>query len=361
MDRSREEELVLEVSRRAPRIPLLVGLDLGRALKIAEAHGVDGLLSRALASAGVDEVIRFRSLLLRDVNTKRLAEGVEVSEVLSRRGLRHAWIKGPLIAQEHYGDLGLRRFGDLDLLVAMRDLDAVEEVLRARGFTRSNEGDPADVARVLERVSASPCVIELHSTMSRNAFACGLETEELLSRVRLLETLGHRVPVPSKEDNFLLLAHHGAKHAFERLIWIVDLDRVLASPGFELPQMFAHARERGLLRIAELAVEVVAATLGRAEVAGSFRPDPILRVVSARIAREIFSAGFERTARTQVVRSLVRDSVRDALSDARGFVVDVMRPGPRDTELVPSGFPRILAWGIRPIRLAAREARRRTG
>lgn len=83
-------------------------------------------VSNALASA------RAEGMAL-DFSTRR------VVQMLAERGIAAMPIKGPLLAVEAHGDIGLREAADIDLLVAPDDLDAAVEALTADGFTRPRD------------------------------------------------------------------------------------------------------------------------------------------------------------------------------------------------------------------------------
>ncbi|MEK7856765.1 MAG: nucleotidyltransferase family protein, partial [Acidobacteriota bacterium] len=47
--------------------------------------------------------------------------------------------KGPLLALQAYGDISMRRFGDLDVLVKPKHFKAAVDLLSANGFVPLNE------------------------------------------------------------------------------------------------------------------------------------------------------------------------------------------------------------------------------
>jgi hypothetical protein len=58
-----------------------------------------------------------------------------LAAALADAGIRALPLKGPLLAAEAHGDIGLRETADVDLMVAPERLDAAIEVLRARGYS----------------------------------------------------------------------------------------------------------------------------------------------------------------------------------------------------------------------------------
>src|SRR4029077_547387 len=52
--------------------------------------------------------------------------------------------------------------------------------------------------------------------------------EGYFERRKEVELDGNRVPALSEEDEFVLICIHGAKHFWERLMWIADVAAMLA-------------------------------------------------------------------------------------------------------------------------------------
>ncbi|SFL15921.1 Uncharacterised nucleotidyltransferase [Paenibacillus sp. 1_12] len=141
------------------------------------------------------------------------------------------FLKGPILATELYGDLSLRSSCDLDILVHLKDLDRAEQLLLNQGYvkddyfsTKMNDwkwrhhhitfihphrGIKVEVHwRLNPGPSIEPCFEQLWERKRAKAIKNGT-----------LYFLG-------KEDLFLFLTSHGARHGWSRLRWLVDIDRL---------------------------------------------------------------------------------------------------------------------------------------
>jgi hypothetical protein len=54
-------------------------------------------------------------------NMKMTAELLRILDALKEAGIKAMPLKGPVLAQQLYGDVALRQFSDLDILVARED------------------------------------------------------------------------------------------------------------------------------------------------------------------------------------------------------------------------------------------------
>ena len=125
-------------------------------------------------------------------------------------------LKGPFLAERLYGTTALRVSYDLDLLVSKPDLARAGAVIRAIGFA---SGTPDDYHCQWYRRGTT---VELHHDVE-NPLAFDFHPESALRRARPAEFQGQPCRQLAADDELLYLCLHGARHRFERLSLIVDL------------------------------------------------------------------------------------------------------------------------------------------
>jgi putative nucleotidyltransferase-like protein len=116
--------LAIELARR--RLLPLIG---SRAVEAGD-DAVPEWFRDAVASART--AARARGLAL-DAATRELAGA------LGKAGIRALPLKGPLLAEDVHGDIGLRETSDIDLLVSASEIDAAVGVLRERGYSQPTD------------------------------------------------------------------------------------------------------------------------------------------------------------------------------------------------------------------------------
>ncbi|MGC5033398.1 nucleotidyltransferase domain-containing protein [Micromonospora sp. DT229] len=125
-------------------------LDWGLFIDLAFRHHVLPLASRnmlhyqlhpGLARQGgfLYEEMFTNAYQVNQVRNEALArELVTILRELARRSVRPVLRKGAVLGQELYGDVGVRRSFDIDLMVEPDELPVVEEVLGALGYAEGN-------------------------------------------------------------------------------------------------------------------------------------------------------------------------------------------------------------------------------
>jgi len=148
--------------------------------------------------------------------------------------------KGPVLAQTAYGDLTLRQFSDLDLLIHSADLPAAIQLLAECGFL-----PPPDLAWLspdalihwtgeMSYTSSSGVSVDLHWRLTPRHYTVQLNPDILWRHRTSITIAGSALPSITPEAMLLLLAVHGGKHCWEALGWLADIAWLLdANPQLD--------------------------------------------------------------------------------------------------------------------------------
>ena len=230
-------------------------LDWGIVLDLAGYHGVGPLLYRNLSTHCSDLVPAESLTQLRQktqagalLNRLLAQELVTLCEAFAAHGVPVIPIKGATLAASAYGDLALRDFSDLDLLVPERAIAEAQAILLAQGYERndpSSEPSEADheegpyhvfiKRRTLFRV-------DLQWVMAHQHFAFQLDRPEFWEHRTAVSLANKTVPGLAPEDLLIVLCVHGSKHAWEALKWVCDVTELLrAHDHLDWDRIFASA------------------------------------------------------------------------------------------------------------------------
>jgi hypothetical protein len=254
------------VSAQTPQAPAVLGqpLDWAALLHLARTHGVLPLLSRSLHTIGPDMVPQDARAALQhafQANTQRnlflAGTLLKLLRLLEAYGIAAIPYRGPVLATLAYGNVALRQFGDLDLLVRPQDADRARALLWAQGYRWRDGHPPARFPRLLkvyELLSADAQVlVELHWALTSATFFFPLNPASLWTRLETVSLLGTPVRSLAPEDLLLILCVHGAKHFWSRLGWICDVAAVLrVAPQLDWERCLAQASRLGGKRMLAL-------------------------------------------------------------------------------------------------------------
>ena len=342
-----------------------------RLFDFAARHRMIPLLYRYLADAPLpaEAMAELRARNRAEVH-RALALAAELRRLLAAlegAGVPALAYKGPALAVQAYGDLALRGFIDLDLLVLPGDVPRALGVLAAAGYEPALDLTPAQ-ERYFRRVDGdyqllhrdTGRLVELHARVSSERFCMPIETETLMRRARSVAVGGAPVRTLGDEDAALVACVHGAKHRWKRLEWLAALAALLRA-GTDPAAVLARAAEvrarRTVLLGFALARRLVDAPLPPAvvrEIEGDAHLPELLDEAERRMLDD--AAEGEETVANLRFNLRARD---DAADRARYVGRWLFGPSPEDwrwTRLPDALFP--LYRVLRPVRLLLRHGRR---
>jgi hypothetical protein len=362
-----EIELLLCCARtvRSPEVTARIrallqeSMDWEYLLRTARRHGVAPLLYWHLDATCSDAVPENTFDRLRDHfranglrNLFLTGELLRILNAFEAREILAIPYKGPALAASVYGNLALREFNDLDILIHRGDVPKAKEVLTSMGYqarywlTRTQEAAFLRSQREHPfRRDDGKSVVELHWGIAERHFF-PLDTERLWERVNRIPLAGNTILNLSPEDMLLILCAHGTRHAWERLEWVCDVAELIRvrreDMGWE--QLIAQARalgsERMLLLGLFLANDLLGATLPK-KVSERVRADPTVKALAERTCEQLFQEtdhptgflkGHEGAPAFHSLHFKVREHLRDRI---RYFVSKMTALRGEDWELLP--------------------------
>jgi hypothetical protein len=138
--------------------------------------------------------------------------------------------KGPVLASSVYGDLSLREFSDLDILIHKKDFNKAKDLLLSNGYSpvyRLNRVQEASSIRLrrqyLFRQQETGVNLEIFWEFGPKGLSFPVNLRHLWSRLERVSFFGKEILAFSPEDLLHILCFHGYKHGWEGLGWICDV------------------------------------------------------------------------------------------------------------------------------------------
>lgn len=204
-------------------------------VRLAEGHGVRPQLFQCLSELSWEAVPELARGSLELFRQQHLVRTLTMSSDLHRlaaafegKAIPFVAFKGPALAIALYGDLALREFNDIDVLVPEHRLDDAEDVLALLGY-RSGQGDRAFrrafLAHLRQHAFArtdGEAAIDLHWALSGTHVPFPLKTADVWNDLWRMSIGDRDIPTIAGANLALLLAGHGTKEAWKLLKWVRD-------------------------------------------------------------------------------------------------------------------------------------------
>ena len=238
----------------------------------------------------------FREQMVFDL--RMLAEMYRILDRFAAQGIAVMVTKGPVLAQRCYGFSFARQYTDLDFALRDADILRATEMLIGLGYDAKipprsiQAGKPAGEYAFTQL--STKLLVELHTQKTFRYYPKPLSLEKLLSRKAIVRIGERDVPALSLEDELLLISIHGAKHFWERLLWIADVAALITHNPIDWERAMALARAvdaQRMLRISMLlAKNIAGAALPTAVLIDAESDDGAIRM-ARQIANRLPDAG----------------------------------------------------------------------
>lgn len=281
-------------------------LDWHHLLALASAHRMKPLLYHHLQASCTDlvpaEILKRMAADFRHNTARNLFLGkqlLNVLEGLEARGVHALAYKGPALAETVYGNLSLREFVDLDILVQLKDIDRAQDVLASLGYKQDRELSEAQHCSFLHyhceyqfKHERHDTLLELQWGIAPRFFSLPIRYEELWERPGTATILDKQIRTLAPEDLLLILCIHGSKHLWERLEWICGVRETLGCyKELDWEHVFRRASEWRAQRMLSLGLllahEILEADLP-AHVLQSIKADTAVAALASDVCRNLF-------------------------------------------------------------------------
>ena len=337
-------------------------------LREAAEHSVAPLLSRHLSVFAADLIdpaqLEQLSQLARAHAMRSLVFTAELVSIMGRfdaAGIEAIPYKGPVLAVQAFGDVALREFEDLDIVLRQRDVPIANEVMASLGYRAkfpalaAVDGASVVPAEYMYLDEPRRMMVELHTERTLRHFPVAPNLDDLTSRLVAISVAGHDLFTFGPEDTFILLCIHGSKHFWERLSWIADIAAFIdAHPDLDWAQILRRAELWRANRIVTISLALALRFFGSplpADVSVRVRSDSSANAIARRIEQSFSSR--QRREPGAFARFRLRRQMLEGFAEGWSYSVRLATL-PSDDDWFAMRLPSFLAPlypVLRPLRL----------
>ncbi len=342
-------------------------------LHLAEDHGLVPLLAERVKNLDPSFVSREIRATLYESRRSHAVFALQLTAELfcllqrfAEAGLETLLTKGPALSVRCYGDPGMRQYGDLDLIVREKDIRRATQAMLDLAYEPRVPLTAIDAKKIPGEYAfqkpGTDLLVEFHTERTFRYHPRRLLIERLFERRASVTIDGRDVPALSLEDELVLICVHGAKHFWERLMWIADVAALISSrrpPDWD--RAMAAAREVGAERILHLGLRLASDVLGAelpAQVEANVRSDRAVSKLAAQIESRLASR--EPRSIGILQRAVFRIRMRGGLLAGAAYLLRLSL-SPTEEDWTPGkegDRPAFLDAISRPLRLARKHRRR---
>jgi hypothetical protein len=297
------------------------------------------------------------------------AEMEQISKLFSENQIPLLILKGPILAMDLYGDISLRTSKDLDVLLPINHLERAHKLLTGLGYIKDENFSTIlnewkwRRHHVTYSHPKKGVEIELHWRLHPGPWK-EPTFSELWQRRRAGIITENPVYFLGKEDLFIFLVSHGARHGWSRLRWLIDIDQIIKQ-GLDWKHLNKLLKKYQSLHLAGQAVFLSSQLLGTS--LNEEMSNLALKESSKRLAQgAVFYLESMVNLHTEPIPENVSMHHKRYLFSLKNnfqkiiFILSFMYPYPEDAEVLP--LPKhlhFLYFPLRPFLWAWRKNRSR--
>jgi hypothetical protein len=218
------------------------------------------------------------------------AELINILRIFHSQNIAAIPYKGPVLAAQAYGDVALREFEDLDIILRQSDVPKAHAILVSLGYKPKFDWilSPGAAASLVPgeynyRDESRRAMVELHTEITLRHFPIKPDLDAFIRNLVPVRVSNRDMLTFAAEDLLPMLCIHGSKDFWERLSWMADVGELVQShPALDWDRVLRFAQPLNATRMLNLGLALAAGVLG-----ASLPPEISARVKADRVAGEV--------------------------------------------------------------------------
>jgi len=218
------------------------------------------------------------------------AELINILRIFHSQNIAAIPYKGPVLAAQAYGDVALREFEDLDIILRQSDVPKAHAIIVSLGYKPKFDWilSPGAAASLVPgeynyRDESRRAMVELHTEITLRHFPIKPDLDAFIRNLVPVRVSNRDMLTFAAEDLLPMLCIHGSKDFWERLSWMADVGELVQShPALDWDRVLRFAQPLNATRMLNLGLALAAGVLG-----ASLPPEISARVKADRVAGEV--------------------------------------------------------------------------
>ena len=242
-------------------------LDWKRLTDLAEHHAVVPHIYRSLSAirdiAPPDSIAALRQS--QEANARHILwltrELLRILEKLESCSVAVLPYKGSVLAEILYGNVSMRQFSDLDLLIHSSDLPRIKSALAELGYEPRVQLTQREERDYLESGyeytfdhHLGRNLVEVQWRILPRFYSVDFDVDGFFQRAVPRTVSGMTLRTLSAEDLLLVLCVHAAKHAWQQLSWLCDIAELARSQQINWNAVEEKSKRLGIQRMVAISL-----------------------------------------------------------------------------------------------------------
>ncbi len=189
------------------------------------------------------------------------AELIKITNLLKENNIEALAFKGPALSQMAYGDITLRQYVDLDVLVRKEDIYKIDDLLKDHGYKRviklTSQQEKLWIKFKHDLGLYHPksgVHFEMHWSLLDEDYPIQMKQDALWENPQIVKINQQEIKTFPNEELLLYLCIHGSTHLWERIEWIKDIDLLIQTQEIDWNKITEKAKSSNVETIFYLGI-----------------------------------------------------------------------------------------------------------
>ena len=206
-------------------------------ISLSFAHGIFPIVYSTLKKqiqnipTSILTIMKTHNIEIAKKNMLMTTELIKLMKLFEENSIDAIAFKGPTLSQMAYGDITLRQYADLDILIDEKDLQKSINLLSSTSYTI----DEVEYQNIMKNQSIFHDIslykydinFELHWRLLSDEFKTDIDHINIKENLHEVVISNYKFKSFENEILILYLAIHGAKHNWERVEWLLDIVKII--------------------------------------------------------------------------------------------------------------------------------------
>lgn len=178
--------------------------------------------------------LKTQYMIIAQRNMLMTSELIRIVKLLKENNIEALAFKGPTLSQMAYGDITLRQYGDLDILVKKENIYKIDSLLKDLGYQRLLKLTPIQEKVYIQNSQdlgfyhpKSAVLFEMHWSLLNEDYPLKINLDTIWKTPQTININQQKIKTFPTEELLMYLCIHGSKHLWERIEWIKDIDLLI--------------------------------------------------------------------------------------------------------------------------------------
>lgn len=184
------------------------------------------------------------------------SELLRILNLFQEKSIKAVPFKGPVLNSYLYGAHIPRQYCDLDILIHKNDLEIVQEILIENNFIPHMNLSKTQFLHYRKyfnylsyRKNESIINIDIHWSLFSESYSFSTKEKNMFSKLVPVKLYDRDIETVLGLDLLFLLCIHGTKHGWKKLIWLLDLAKLIQTNEYDIHRINNYYDYKGATRM----------------------------------------------------------------------------------------------------------------